>query len=587
LLLVDILTRALRALGRRQATAVILVGLVSFGACGALGWTYGWPVPWHHDEFSYLLAADTYAHGRLTNPAHPMWAHLESFHIIQQPTYMSKYLPGQGLFLALGQLAGHPALGVWLSLALACAATCWMLQAWTSRTWALLGGLLAAVHPSMLVCWGYTYWGGAVPMLGGALVFGALRRLLDRPPVVRVPSAPSSRQDLAGRGGAVRPASGSRGGRRCPPASAGRGPRRQDSGREGTRGDAPTWKRRFCLALVLGLGLTLLGLTRPYEGLLAAVPAALLLGGWLVSRQRPTLSVCVVQVVVPLAVVLAGAASFLAYANYRVTGDPWCLPYRLHESTYGVAPLFIFCQPQPVPEFRHPVMRDFATGYCLGAYAAHHPWRQLCARAWEKCETLYTFFLPTVLGLPLLFLLLLLRDRWLGFALLTCATVLVGSFLVPGYHPHYSGPIVSLVFFFVVAGLRKLHAFGDRWSWLRFATPALLIVFVAGGAHTVSQHMHNMNNPLVPKPLLEDRLCSLGGEHLVMVRYGNSHSVHGDWVYNRADIDASQVVWARDMGSAKNQELLDYFHGRRAWLLNVEEGSNVQNITLQPYRGSP
>ena len=167
-------------LARRKGLAVFVVGFSALLLRLALLPLCPIPLQFGLDGPSFLLAADTFAHGRLTNPTPAMWTHFEGMHITMQPTYMSMYFPGYGLVMAAGKvLFGHPWYGVLISCALMCASICWMLQAWLPPTWALLGGVLAILRLGLFSYWINSYAGaGAICRSGRGAGTGCLPRLM-------------------------------------------------------------------------------------------------------------------------------------------------------------------------------------------------------------------------------------------------------------------------------------------------------------------------------------------------------------------------------------------------------------------------
>ncbi|WFB36489.1 hypothetical protein P3T73_01780 [Kiritimatiellota bacterium B12222] len=166
----------------QKTLALLLIALTGMLLITLVVQQVGFPEPTIQDEFAYLLGADTFLEGRLTNPTPPLSEFFESYHVNLTPTYHSKYPPGQSAFLALGKLIfGREIYGVWLSFILAAVAVVWALQAVFPARWSILGGLLAIANSTLLLKWAFSFWGGSVAMLGGALLMGGMLRLYQNP----------------------------------------------------------------------------------------------------------------------------------------------------------------------------------------------------------------------------------------------------------------------------------------------------------------------------------------------------------------------------------------------------------------------
>lgn len=524
--------RAFRRLAHRGGAAILVAGASAVLVQLALALLQGLPQPRIHDEFSYLLAADTYAHGRLTNPTHPLWRSFETMHVLHRPTYISKYPPGQGLLLAAGQLlSGRPIAGVWLGAGLACAAACWMLQSWTRPAPALLGALLLAAHP-YAVDWGSSYWGGQLPLLGGSLVLGAAARL------------------ARGRG---RPAAA---------------------------------------ASAMGTGMALLAITRPFEGAaLSLVVIAGLAAGAL--RRRTAIGPAVLLRLLPRAAApVAAALAFLLLNNLAVTGRPTRLPYAEYEARYSAIPLFLSQLPtrgpvafgnRPMEQFerrqsedveawaagRGPLFAYFKSYAKILAFYVVPGWNPFAGR--PRPGVLLRSVPWLLLALPLLLAPRILLERRTRPATAILAAFTAFLALSTWQQPHYAAPAFGLVGLLLARSARQVALLrpGGRRA-VRLLIPACLLSPLAAPAAKLA----------VPPPTPDfararaatvEQLRAAGGRHLVLVRYADDHDPHEEWVYNAADIDAAPVVWARELDPGQDRALLHHFRDRQAWLLRPDE----------------
>jgi hypothetical protein len=519
-------------LARRRRLAVVIVFLAALAGRAALLPVLPIRQPVITDEFSYLLTADTLAAGRLANPTHPMWPHLESMHIIQHPTYGSMRPVAPGIFLAAGKvLAGNPWMGVYISATAMCALICWMLQGWLPPAWAFLGGLLSILRLGLFGYWINSYWGGATAAIGGLLVLGALPRILRKP--------------------------------------------------------------RISQALLLALGAVILANSRFFEGFVLCVPAGGYLAAWLLKKRGRELWAATARVVLPATLVLLAAAAAMGYSNWRVTGNPLRMPYQANRDQYAPAGIFLWERPLPAPVYRTQAMRDFYVGWELTQFMEAKRPIGFARNLLGKAGVFWMFFLGPALTMPLFFLGRIRDSRRIRPLLVIGAFSLAGLALNTWFYPHYAAPITGVIYAVVLQGMRRMRAGWRRGSpaGLLLARSIPLVCLGMAGLRVFAQPLSFYMPPDWPmtwyytqpgnteRARILDQLAHEPGRQLAIVRYQPTHNFLEEWVYNDASIDGSPVVWAHELDEPSNRALIQYFRDRRAWLVEADR----RPATVAPY----
>jgi hypothetical protein len=297
------------------------------------------------------------------------------------------------------------------------------------------------------------------------------------------------------------------------------------------------------------------------------------------------------RVILPPLIIFGGAFVWLGYYNYRVTGAPWSMPVAIHQRMYAATPHFWLLPAVSIPTYRHEVIRKLWVDWDGQFYkeARSNPLRLVPQLAFTLLYPLWTPF-----RLCLLVSIVLARTRKVRIALTIVAALVLALLMEKAVSAHYFAPAAGLLFLLIVAGWRYML----RVAQTRAAAARKVAVLLLAGSVVYSFATETLAATRQPHEFAARRrdviaqLMHYGPRHVVFVRYAPDHDIHTEWVYNRADIDSSDIVWARDMGAAGNTELLDYYRVRQAWLLEADTrpprltqysvGDGARGIDLKP-----
>ena len=149
----------------------------------------------------------------------------------------------------------------------------------------------------------------------------------------------------------------------------------------------------------------------------------------------------------------------------------------------------------------------------------------------------------------------------------------------------FIAPVVGIAFVSMTLAAKMLYRRKGFWKPL-----VLLLPFVIGGGFFLGLTALelkrippeiNVNN-FQSRVQIIDHLKSKGGKHLILLETSEANPADARfYVYNDADIEASGIIWAHDLGETENRALIENYRSRQIWLLK-----NIDNrAVLTEYQG--
>jgi len=536
---------------------VLTFAIIGFSVPALYGYFIGFPVGHAQDELSYLVAADTYAHGRLTNPTPAHFEHFETTHVLMEPSYISKYPPLQGMFIAVGQVVfGQPIFGIWLSCGLFAASLFWMLSVWTKREWAIVGTLTMILLVGINSYWAQSFWGGMIAAAGGALFFGGFRQIFKKL----------------------------------------------------TAGST----------ILMSLGGVILVNSRPFEGTVTMLPCLFVLLVWFFRNKENSLSKKVTRLVLPGVIIAGIALSAMCYQYYRVTGNPFTLPYSVHHAQYYPTPLFSFQSVNENATRGNPRLRHIYETYTkppilesmlLLGLPDSTVLRSVYGFIYLNLALPFFLFSPVLFGLFYISIpLVIKRSKWyLLLAGNIIFTFICMAFGVWWDQYHYAAPLTCCFFLFLTEGFRQFCEAAKNESQKQkilvtfsililgafvflniysFKPPQMQTDFSLERAY-ISDCLANNTKIKMKIPeratFLKDELEKIveksPDRYIAIVSYDPKFNIHDEIVYNKAAIEDAKLIWAHDLGTEKNKSLTDYYNNRKILMVKLV-ASEVEIVPL-------